>query len=134
MYPLIAYGSSAVSYVPGKMTVINVSWNNDAGTVYGGSINVTTGDLLVTWGEIASYAGEALPGEWLSSLDQYDPLGTPTTGAQVVYDTGSSTDYQLTPTDVTSVLGANTMYADTGDIDVDYRADTKMYIDSLIGG
>ena len=27
--------------------------------------------LVPTWGSIASYAGETLPGAWLSSLDEY---------------------------------------------------------------
>ena len=36
-------------------------------------------------GAIASYAGETLPGVWMSSMDVYAPGGTPNTGASVIY-------------------------------------------------
>ena len=37
--------------------------------------------------------------------------------------------YQLTPVEVKTLLGLNNVWADTGDVEVQYRADTKMYID-----
>jgi hypothetical protein len=40
--------------------------------------------------------------------------------------------YQLTPQEITSLLGTNNMWADTGDSDVEYRADTKMYVDAKV--
>ena len=89
-------------------------------TVYGGQLNVLTGELEVTWGNIASYAGETLTGEWVSSLDEYSALGTPTTGAQVVYELATPQTVQLTPQEVNSLLGQNNISADTGDIDIVY--------------
>jgi hypothetical protein len=39
--------------------------------------------------------------------------------------------YQLTPTEVTLLLGYNNVWADTGDTTVTYRADTKLYIQKI---
>lgn len=62
-----------------------VDWSATAGTIMGGTYNASTGVLTVTWVEIASYNGETLPGEWMSSMDVYAPGTTPTIGAQVAY-------------------------------------------------
>ena len=83
-------------------------------TYYGGTLGVTTGELEVTWENIASYAGETLPGEWLSSLDEYTALGTPTTGAQVVYELATPQTFNLTPTQVLTLLGQNYVSHDGG--------------------
>lgn len=83
-------------------------------TYYGGKLDATTGELEVTWENIASYAGETLPGEWLSSLDEYTALGTPTTGAQVVYELATPQTFNLTPTQVLTLLGQNYVSHDGG--------------------
>lgn len=83
-------------------------------TYYGGNLDVTTGELEVTWENIASYAGETLTGEWLSSLDEYSTLGTPTTGAQVVYELATPQTFNLTPTQVKTLLGQNYVSHDGG--------------------
>lgn len=92
-------------------------------TVYGGTLDVTTGILTVTKGLIASYAGETLPGAWISDRDVYAAGATPTTGAQVVYDLASHQTYTLTPVQVKTLLGENRIYADAGRVTVQYRAD-----------
>ncbi len=109
-----------------------VSWQSAAGTVYGGALDVTTGVLTVTDGQIASYAGETLPGEWISDRDAYAAGTSPSTGAQVVYKLASATTYQLTPTEVTTLLGTNNIWADCGPVDVDYRADPTLYINKHV--
>ena len=91
-----------------------------------------SGLLTVTHGNIVSYAGESLPGEWISDRDVYSAGATPTTGAQVVYELATPQTYQLTPTEVTTLLGDNTIWADTGDTTAEYRADTKLYISKKI--
>jgi hypothetical protein len=78
---------------------------DEAGTVYGGFADWTNGKLTVTWGEIASYDGETLPGKWLSSMDVYVEGNTPTTGAQVVYELATPVEYDLTPITVTMFDG-----------------------------
>ena len=53
-------------------------------------------------------------------------------GAQFVYELAEPVSYQLTSTEVTTILGNNSIWADTGDTTVTYRADTKLYIDQQI--
>lgn len=119
--------STAENY---EATVYPVIWQS-AGIVYGGTLNPVTGELVVTHGQIASYAGETLPGAWISDRDVYAAGTTPTTGAQVVYELATPITYTLTPTEIRTLLGANNIWADTGDVDVDYRADTKLYVQQL---
>jgi hypothetical protein len=101
------------------------------GTFYRGSLNVTTGLLTVTDGYIDSYNGETLPSTWISDRDVYAEGTSPTTGAQVVYTLGTPQTYQLTGQEITTLLGRNTIWADTGDVSVTYPADTKMFIEKL---
>lgn len=108
-----------------------INWVTDAGTVYGGSLDVTTGVLTVDMANIASYNGETLPGAWISDRDVYAQGTTPTTGAQVVYELATPQSYQLTPQQVVTLLGVNNIWCDTGDTTVVYTADTKKYIQNL---
>lgn len=54
-------------------------------------------------------------------------MGTQT----ILYAMDTPQTYQLTPTEVKTILGANNIWADTGDTEVEYRADTKLYIEQL---
>lgn len=90
-------------------------------TVYGGTLDVLTGVLTVTDANIASYNGETLPGEWISDRDVYAAGTTPTTGAQVVYKLAQPQTYQLDPVTVQTLLGKNNVWADCGDVEVEYR-------------
>lgn len=92
-----------------------------AGTVYGGTLDVVNGTLTVTHGQIASYAGETLPGAWISDRDVYAVGTTPTTGAQVVYELATPQTVTLTPTEVQMLLGTNNVWSDTnGDVTLTY--------------
>lgn len=124
-------GSSATVYEPYQAETVTVDWTTEAGTVYGGTIDVRTGLLTVTDANIASYNGETLPSTWISDRDVYAQGTTPTTGAQVVYKLATPQTYQLTPQEVKTLLGTNNVRADTGDVLVTYPADTKMYIENL---
>jgi hypothetical protein len=53
-------------------------------------------------------------------------------GVQCVYPLATPITYQLTPTEVRTLLGVNNLWADTGDVAVTYKADTKLYIDNKI--
>ena len=126
-------GTVATSYEPYiDTTTLPISWQSEAGTVYGGILDVTSGVLTVTDAQIASYAGETLPGEWISDRDVYVAGTTPTTGAQVVYELATPLTYNLTPQEITSLLGQNNIWADCGDTSVTYRADTTLYISKKI--
>lgn len=53
-------------------------------------------------------------------------------GVQLVYELVTPIEYQLTQQEVTTLLGTNNIWADTGDVEVTYTVDTKLYIDSKI--
>lgn len=91
-------------------------------TRYLAELDVTTGVLTVTGGYIASYASETLPGAWISDRDAYTEGGTPTTGAQVVYELATPVTVQLTATEVALLYAYNTLWADTGDLALTYDA------------
>lgn len=50
----------------------------------------------------------------------------------VVYPLATPIEYQLTAQQITTLLGVNNIWADTGDVSVNYRADTKLYIDKKV--
>lgn len=106
-----------------SVTVPLVDSNSDPLTVYGGTLNVTTGELTVTWANIASYDGETLPGVWISDRDVYAEGATPTTGAQVAYELASPVTYQLAPAQLAALSGYNAVSADADALSVEYRAD-----------
>ncbi len=69
--------------------------------------------------------------DWQSAAGTvYDGELDVTTG---VLTEGADT-YQLTPTEVKTLLGDNVIWADAGDVTVRYRADTKLYVDTHGGG
>lgn len=113
-------------------TTYSVSWQSEAGTVYGGNIDLVSGALTVTHANIASYDGETLPSTWISDRDVYSVGGTPTTGAQVVYELATPLTYQLTPIQVNSLLGINNVWNDTnGETEVKYIRDLNTTINIL---
>lgn len=52
-------------------------------------------------------------------------------GVQLVYELATPQTIQLTPTEVKTLLGSNSVWADSGDISVEYKADIFLYADSL---
>lgn len=50
---------------------------------------------------------------------------------QICYYLATPNTIQLTPKQVTSLLGVNHIFADCGDVEVIYRADTKLYVDKM---
>ena len=92
------------------------------GTVYGGTVDIVSGVLSVTWGYIASYNGETLTGRWLSSKDVYAEGTTPSTGAEVAYELATPLTYQLTPQQVQMLLGNNYLMTEDGTITITYMA------------
>lgn len=114
-------------------TTYSVSWQSQAGTVYGGNIDLVSGVLTVTHANIASYNGETLPSTWISDRDVYSVGGTPTTGAQVVYELATPLTYQLTPIQVNSLLGINNVWNDTnGETEVKYIRDLNTTVNQLV--
>lgn len=179
----IEKGSSASDWEPYSGTTYSISFGTDAGTVYGGTLDVTTGLLTVdrvgvdmgtlTWNVYsASYPGfYCIVQNMPSSVDagsktimcsRYGEIGamgigtyfgsdhdkticrrnnsnnimvqdaeyetaqaftTAMSGVQLVYELATPVTYQLTPTEVKTLLEDNNIWADTGDSTVKYRAD-----------
>ena len=93
-------------------------------TIYGGTVDAVTGVGSKTWGYIASYNGESLPGEWISDRDVYSAGTTPTTGAQVAYNLATPEPFQATGNQpLPAVAGLNTVYTDGDSLDVTGRQD-----------
>ena len=93
-------------------------------TIYGGTVDAVTGIGEKTWGYIASYNGESLPGEWISDRDVYASGTTPTTGAQVAYKLATPEPFQATGNQaLPAVAGLNTVYTDGDSLDVTGRQD-----------
>ena len=86
----------------------------------GANTNGETGDTLLL---NKTYFNKA-QAEWKDlamDIQFVIPLATPQT-------------YQLTPTEVKTLLGSNNVWADSGDVTIEYYADTKLYIDKKLGG
>ena len=105
-------------------TTYAVDWTTEAGTVYGGTDEVVGGVLTDEWAEIPSYNGETITEPWMSSMDEYAPGATPTTGAQVVYKLATPITYQLTPTQVAVLAGTNNVWSTGDSVSVTYTKDT----------
>ena len=65
---------------------------------------------------------------FISAVEDMEENGS---GLYVCYELKTPATYQLTPQEVSTLLGLNNIWADTGDVSVDYRADTKLYIENL---
>ena len=65
--------------------------------------------------------------DWTGVFNSVDELNA--IGITVVYELATPITYHLTPQEITTLLGQNNIWADTGDTSVTYRADTKLYID-----
>lgn len=192
----VEYGSTATTYEPYAPTTYPISWQTEAGTIYGGTLNVTTGVLTVEYGKYTIPSDIAVTdritsqnrvywsftdmanGVYLTDartvcnrLPKSAPTNSPTmpcicigsmSDSSYVYVQGVTlisgvTDLatlrtwlannpveftyklatpldpiQLSPTEIKTLLGGNTIYTDAGSVSVDYIADTKLYIDNKV--
>ena len=173
-------------------TTYSITFPSEAGTVYGGTLDVTTGKLTVdramvdlgtlTWytataqGRIrfrapvigikqigspnvlgaivcssyaAKTANQTYTGSLGISLQQnsndvyiYDPqkeafsaadFKSAMSGVQLVYELATPQTYQLTPTEVTLLLGENNIWSDAGNITMTYFADGNASDEEALG-
>lgn len=173
LYPMLEVGDTAHDYVPYGGTEIDVEFTTPPGTVYGGTLDVLTGVLTVTWakwtnfhnwtmhasGYFQSVAGATgkKPGQKNVACDIAKTIATsvisttinavcgrdsdgrifihpPSTvttkeefetfmdGHYVIYELDEPQTYQLTPQEVSTLLGENNVWADTGDVTLTYRS------------
>lgn len=187
--PQVELGSTATAYAPYTSDTYSVTWESEAGTVYGGSVDLVSGVLTAThtivdlgtlnWvfrteytdrsqfetqlldgtrgstdmicSMFATYTGTRATAPNLTifkgnqtdsrTLMIRDDSYTDATAfkqmladnnAQFVYELATPTTYQLTPQEITTLLGSNNVWADTGAMACGYVADTKLYIDSKL--
>lgn len=90
-------------------------------TIYGGTVDAVTGVGSKTWGYIASYNGESLPGEWISDRDVYASGTTPTTGAQVAYKLATPEPFSVSQVSIPSLGSENTFFTNGENMDIIYR-------------
>lgn len=177
-------GTTVTPYAPYTGTTIPVSWETEAGTVYGGELDVVSGVLTVDRGYFTddgsanwvknndgsfylnvgiqnpiqtvinrcacnyapyrvSFDGISvfLRGIGLISLGKgwsnaYSDLASlkaafAQTPFQMVYPLATPLEYQLTQQQLQTLLGDNVIWSDAGSVEVEYRADTKLYIEQL---
>ena len=122
--------ASGLSFTSNQQ-VKTYDWTSKVAAVYGGHYNITTGVLTVTHELIAVYDGRDLPGVWYSDRDVYAAGTKPSTGAQVVYELETPTEYTFEPDEIRTILGNNYFNANTGNVTVTYRLDTELYIQNI---
>ena len=101
-------------------------------TIYGGTVDAVTGEGQETWKLIDSYAGENLPGKWISDRDVYASGTAPTTGAQVAYKLTEPISFTATGAQpIPALSGVNTVLTDADSETVTGRADPIKRITDL---
>ena len=125
--------SSVILTINDYADVTQSTYTIDLGeTVYGGNLSLEDGTLTVTYGYIASYAGETLPGEWVSDRDEYAEGTIPTTGAQVAYVLAEPVVATLTGMPkVRLVKGINTVLSNSGALTFTYVDDSGNITDLM---
>jgi hypothetical protein len=170
---------------PTVSNVYNIEFPSEAGTVYGGTLDVTNGVLTVdraivdggdlTWnywtgdnfyadkqgktaltnidilcdcypiGAVGTYGiycieSSATQRRYIYICDsQYShdstgasQLKSDMTGHKICYRLATPQTYNLTPTEVKTLLGINNIFADCGDVDVEYVRDATLIINKLL--
>lgn len=85
-------------------------------SMYVGTIDALSGEINSTWGYIASYAGETLPGAWWSTYEKSSSASTPTTGSEVIYELAQSIQSFQTGVALTTDSGYNKFEINQGTI------------------
>ena len=117
----IELGSTPTAYEPyqGSTTALTLPE-----TIYGGAVDAVSGVGSKTWGYIATYNGEYLPGEWISDRDVYSAGATPTTGAQVAYKLATPEPFKVSQVSIPSLRGENTFFTNGENMDIIYKKES----------
>ena len=122
------------TFEPYQSQSISITFPTEAGTVYGGTLTIEkdgSGTLVVDSANIASYAGETLPGAWISDRDVYSAGATPTTGAQVVYELATPLTYSLSAKQVSLLKGINHVSTDGTSLELTARKGVFATLDDI---
>lgn len=189
IYPQVEVGHAATGFEPCSPTAYAVDWSDAAGTVYGGTLDVTTGVLTVDrvmitidGSDSSRLAGFSTDGPNFNRVqsneyndigianiifeccDRFEPISLDSSVSKLskVWNSASAPrmffgmsktvttldeakawfaenpthvvarialpqTYQLTPVEVLTLLGANTIYSNAGDLSLIYRADPTLF-------
>ena len=130
LYPMLVLGSiPPTAYLPyaGQTSTLTLPH-----TIYGGTVDAVTGEGQETWKLIDSYAGEDLPGKWISDRNVYASGTAPTIGAQVAYKLTEPISFTATGAQfIHAMSGVNTVLTDADSAIVTGRADPIKRITDL---
>ena len=175
-YAMLELGETATAYEPYTGQSVSVTFPAEAGTVYGGTLDLTTGVLTVDWGkktvndlswtyqeqytrfntnindikqrggarELAMFCSAFIPiydsrpiadvpnnaiysggmknvsiktDEYITEADLKENYGT----VEIVYPLQTPLVYQLTPSEIQTLIGTNVLWSDTnGDMEIKY--------------
>ena len=109
----LVYAGGTEAYTDTRTVPIPVGHKSTYKTshVYGGYVDLITGELVVDMAVIAPYNGESIGRPWISDRDKYTASGTPTTGATVVYTLTTPIRTSLTSRELSALVGRNTLTA-----------------------
>ena len=132
--PITAYTSNTITEKNEVGTVIDTHTAQFATAIYSGSVDCLGGTAECEWAYIASYAGETLPGEWISDRDVYVEGTTPTRGAEVAYALATPTTESISYTNmpIESSYGYNRLENSTGNLEITYITEGLQPIVDLI--
>lgn len=93
--------------------------------------SLAVGEMIVNANFISNTSANAVTpiGEYADG----NAFKTAMSGVMLTYRLATPTPIYCEPTEIKSLKGDNNVWADTGDTSVEYRADTKLYIDKKIG-
>ena len=95
----------------------------------GSSVSILTDKSIANFSPVSNRVIIMDSAYYTSTKEQFK---TAMSGVQLVYYLAEPITYTLTPQQLTTLLGDNNIWADTGDVSVFYRADTKKYIDNAV--
>lgn len=132
-------------YTDGTYPVFRTSWFSDrrVGTNADGITALCScykfygnGSLSDITSNINNYSiGFQSTTKWIAIRDDRytdgDTFAASLTGQYLLFELATPQTFALSPTQVTSILGSNNLWADCGASDVTYRADPRLYLEKL---
>lgn len=130
----VSVGFTDAEIVANKATTIFCSHYHSKNTVSGWT-ELSDGDICKALStnviRIKDTAHDTDLAAWNSYITAQKTANTP---VQILISLNTPVTIQLTPTEVQTLLGANTVWTDVGAVtEMEYRADTKLYIAKLLG-
>lgn len=125
--------SNAVSNMSGSATTANGLCNKYATVPYSGG----SADPNVILNGQRDYVCSSEARGYINVIDSAKDSLTPAQfksamdGTYIVYKLANPFEVTLTANEITTLLGQNNIWSDAGNVDVEYRADTKLYIEKL---